>query len=139
LVERDDLVARIAVCLLCESDRGLGAWKDDHSIGRNANPACFAHRVRDRFAEGKDALRVIVMGGIVVYLPLHFLCDVAGKGKVRLSEVASNYVISSVLNFLDEWTDLECVLRVEHCDSVGIERSRCARGCGGGCHRVHPW
>jgi hypothetical protein len=134
----DDLVAGVAVGLLCESDGHLCAGKDDDAVRRYVNPSGFAHGVCDGLAKRKNSLRIVVVGEVVVNLPLDLFGDVSGQREIGLSEVASHDLVAGVLELLYEWTDLERVLGVEHRDAIREERSRLVRRCGSGGHRSLP-
>jgi hypothetical protein len=109
----DDVIAGVAVDLLRESDRRLGAGEDDHAVRGDLQPALFADRLGDGHAQRLDALRIDVMRLIEVDLPFDFFSDVPGQREVGFADVAADDALSKFFNFADPGADLERVLRAQ--------------------------
>ena len=131
----DDLVTGVAVRLLRKTDWRLRSGKYDYTVGSDPKASPRPHRVRDRFAQGENALGVVVMRHVVVDLPLYLLRDVAREGKVRLTDVAPHDVMTVVLDLLDVRPDLEGVFGVDHSNAIGVQSSRRGGWGSSGCHR----
>src|SRR5687767_1562947 len=113
----DDLVSRVAVHLLGESDRRLRTGEDHDAIWRDFESARLAHAFRDRDAERLDALRIAIVRLAAVDLSFDSFGDVEGKREVRLANIAADHPLSQSFYLADVRADLEGVFAANGRDS----------------------
>jgi len=114
----DDLVSRITISLLAQSDGRFGAGKNDDPFRRGLDPPGLAQVLGNGLPERKDALGIAVVGIVQIDLALHLVLDMLRDGEIGFPQIAFDHLLPLIFEELDLGTHLESVLRINKSDSL---------------------
>jgi len=109
----NDLISRITVGLLTETDRRFCTGKDNNSIRRCFKSTGFTKVLRNRFPERKGSLRITLMCIVQIKLPLHFFLNKFWNRKVRFSQITFDHFLPLFFDGPDLRPDLKGILRID--------------------------